>query len=598
VPPGLLAAAELRAAEIGTGADQVLIAQRLITQEQYARALAFSLGCPFTSLDGIPRQAFPATDRELIAAVNANHLWLHAGTRRFLVVAPADLSARCLVEGLRLHPHLADAVCLTTPRHLFTFVQDRAGAAIRDLAADELRTAYPQFSAGASRPGLSILPMAGAAVATGACLSAPAVTLTLVDIALALVFLGWTLLRALGIATSCLMRPSHAADADDRLPVYSVIVALYREAAAVPGLVQALRSLDYPAEKLDIKLVLEPDDIETQKALSECELAPSFTIMHAPTGGPRTKPKALNAALPFARGAYVVVFDAEDRPEPDQLKRALRIFRDATPNLACVQARLTIDNSTDSWLTRMFTGEYAGLFDVFLPGIAAWRLPLPLGGSSNHFRTSVLREVGAWDSYNVTEDADLGMRLARRGYYTAVSDSTTYEEAPSRFMPWLKQRTRWFKGWMQTWLVHMRAPGRLLQDLGVSGFLVFQLVVGGTVLAALIHGIFAIALTWQVATGFLWSERTGLGDIMQAGLHGTTLVMGYLISGLLALLGLIRRRALACAWALFLIPLYWLLLSIAAWRALLHLAFKPYTWEKTAHGLARTSRRSGVQRQE
>jgi cellulose synthase/poly-beta-1,6-N-acetylglucosamine synthase-like glycosyltransferase len=153
--------------------------------------------------------------------------------------------------------------------------------------------------------------------------------------------------------------------------------------------------------------------------------------------------------LPFVRGAFVAVFDAEDRPEPDQLRIALEAFVAGDDRLACVQARLTIDNTADSWLTRMFTTEYAGLFDVFLPGLAAWRLPLPLGGSSNHFRTSVLRQIGAWDPYNVTEDADLGMRLARFGYRTAVIPSTTYEEAPARFGPWLRQRTRWFKGWMR-----------------------------------------------------------------------------------------------------------------------------------------------------
>ena len=162
--------------------------------------------------------------------------------------------------------------------------------------------------------------------------------------------------------------------------------------------------------------------------------------------------------------------------------------------LACVQARLTIDNTADSWLTRLFTAEYAGLFDVFLPGLAARRLPLPLGGSSNHFRTAVVREIGAWDAYNVTEDADLGMRLFRFGYRTEVIDSTTYEEAPGQLLPWLRQRTRWFKGWMQTWLVHMRHPFQLARQLGISGFAVFQLVVGGTILAALVQLLFALTL--------------------------------------------------------------------------------------------------------
>ena len=206
---------------------------------------------------------------------------------------------------------------------------------------------------------------------------------------------------------------------------------------------------NYPLEKLDIKLVLEPDDHVTREAIAKLQLGPPFEVLLAPDHGPRTKPKALNAALPFVRGTFVAVFDAEDQPEPDQLRLALEAFVANDERLACVQARLTIDNTADSWLTRLFTAEYAGLFDVFLPGLATWRLPLPLGGSSNHFRVSVLREVGAWDPYNVTEDADLGMRLARFGYRTAVIPSTTYEEAPARLGPWLRQRTRWFKGWMR-----------------------------------------------------------------------------------------------------------------------------------------------------
>jgi cellulose synthase/poly-beta-1,6-N-acetylglucosamine synthase-like glycosyltransferase len=233
------------------------------------------------------------------------------------------------------------------------------------------------------------------------------------------------------------------------LPVYTLVIALYREAAVAKRLIEALQKLTYPREKLDVKLVLEPDDHETQSALAEMKLHAPFEIIIAPNVGPRTKPKALNAALPYARGSYIAVYDAEDCPEPDQLRLALEAFAADDARLACVQARLTIDNTSDSWLTRLFTAEYAGLFDVFLPGLAAWRLPLPLGGSSNHFRTAVLRKIGAWDPYNLTEDADLGMRLARLGYRTAVIQSTTYEEAPAHLRSWLHQRTRWFKGWVR-----------------------------------------------------------------------------------------------------------------------------------------------------
>ena len=199
-----------------------------------------------------------------------------------------------------------------------------------------------------------------------------------------------------------------------------------------------------------------------------------------------------------------------------------------------------------------------------------------------HFHTATLRQIGAWDPYNVTEDADLGMRLARHGYRTTVIASSTYEEAPARLRPWLRQRTRWFKGWLQTWLVHMRAPQQLFRDLGPVGFAVFQLLAGGSVLAALVHPFFLAALIWEIATGG--------AHTLHAPLHGATLLIGYLASIMLAVIGLKRRRLLDCAWALLLMPVYWLLLSFAAWRALDQFVRDPYRWEKTEHGLARNSR--------
>lgn len=182
---------------------------------------------------------------------------------------------------------------------------------------------------------------------------------------------------------------------NDQLPIYSIIVALYHEAATVNGLVESLQALDYPEELLDIIFVVEPNDPQTGRALDKLSLGPSFTIIAAPRDDPRTKPKAFNAALPFARGSFVAVFDTEDRPNPDQLKTALHAFRQGSAKLDCVQARLSIDKYSQNWISGIFAAEYAGLFDVFLPGIAAWRLPLPLGGTSNHFRTSIVRAAGA-----------------------------------------------------------------------------------------------------------------------------------------------------------------------------------------------------------
>src|SRR3954471_19428651 len=366
---------------------------------------------------------------------------------------------------------------------------------------------------------------------------------------------------------------------DGQLPVYTVVAALYREAKSVASLVQAIDAFDYPREKLQVILVLEPDDLATRAAIARLGSMPHVQVLIAPATRPQTKPKALNCALPFARGSFVAVFDAEDRPDPGQLRAALDSFRSHDADVACAQASLCIDNNSDSWLSATFAAEYAGQFDVFLPGLEAMRMPLPLGGSSNHFRTTVLREVGGWDAWNVTEDADLGFRLARFGYRSVTFDSTTSEEAPIRFKAWLGQRSRWMKGWMQTWSVHMREPRRLWRQAGPRGFLTLNIIVGGNVLTALAYPILVIELAAHFLTSF---------TVSLAPLHIVTVSGGVASTVLIGLMGLARRDRLRSGWILAATPFYWGCLSIAAWRALWQLWRDPYRWEKTEHGLTRS----------
>jgi cellulose synthase/poly-beta-1,6-N-acetylglucosamine synthase-like glycosyltransferase len=411
---------------------------------------------------------------------------------------------------------------------------------------------------------------------------APATTVVGLQLALTTIFLAWLALR-LASATPPQPRANPSPRmADETLPTYTIIAALYREAASVDGLLRALSRFDYPREKLDIILAVEAEDHETRAAIAACKVRLAVTVIAVPAGQPRTKPRALNAALPFARGQFTVIYDAEDRPDRDQLRHALNAFAQDDERLACVQAQLCIHNTEDGWLTRLFTAEYASHFDVFLHGLTTFGLPLPLGGSSNHFRTDVLRKVGAWDAYNVTEDADLGLRLARFGYVSRMIVSTTYEEAPARLCAWVHQRTRWFKGWMQTWLVHMGQPRQLWRELGPAGFFAFQLVVGGNVLSALVHPLFlagfGLALTGCVQSS-AWPE-----------FDFACLVAGYCVSAGLCLHGLAMRGLTRTAPWLCLMPLHWLLLSLAAWRAVWQLARAPHLWEKTEHGLAKRSR--------
>jgi len=374
------------------------------------------------------------------------------------------------------------------------------------------------------------------------------------------------------------------ADAD--LPHYTVLVPLRDEAGMVPQLFAALGALDYPAEKLDILFLVESRSADTIAVAEACLYDARFELFVIPDAPPHTKPKALDYVLPLVRGEHVVVFDAEDIPARDQLRRAAERFA-AHPEIDCLQAELRVDNGAESWLTALFAGEYAGLFTLLLPWLAQHGLPLPLGGTSNHFRTAALRAVGGWDAFNVTEDADLGVRLARMRSRTGTLAVATAEEAPIRLGPWMRQRTRWMKGWMQTFLVHNRHPIEFQRDIGWRGFLFFQVYVGGLIASSLIHTVFALTIAVEIALfGFGWPRFTDLWDAA----YLLVLVVGYGGAFGIALMGLAQQRKFELAVFQLLLPVYWLLHAVAAIRAAIELITRPYFWSKTRHGETRVVR--------
>jgi len=371
---------------------------------------------------------------------------------------------------------------------------------------------------------------------------------------------------------------------DERaLPVYSVLLPMYHEAATLPNIAQSLRSLDYPLSKLDIKLILEQDDDETINKAKELGLEGIFEIIRVPDSLPKTKPKACNYALHFCRGELATIYDGEDAPEPDQLKKAVIAFRKAPENTAVIQARLNYFNVAENWLTRMFTMEYSLWFDFYLPALDTLRIPIPLGGTSNHFKMGVLREMEGWDPYNVTEDCDLGVRLTQAGYRVGVVNSTTFEEANNSIPNWIRQRSRWLKGYMQSYLVHMRRPVQFYKKLGHVGFWGFQFFIGGTIFSALVApAMFLMYLVWLLTHTTLFDPYFP-SFVLYVTLFNLLIANGMLIY-LFMLSGFKRRYFGLIPWALT-VPLYWMLQSWAGYKGLWQLVHNPFYWEKTHHGL-------------
>lgn len=478
-------------------------------------------------------------------------------------------------------------LAVTTRPLLVAALVDLFGADLTQVATEGLRLALPEASAGTPGPApLRALAVIGGLLGLTLAFLAPlAFAITLSGL-ITLFYLANLALRVLLVGAGLRGKPAGPPPvADDDLPHYTLLVPLYREPDILPLLADALDRLDYPRALLDVKLLLEADDAETIAAAHALALDERFDLIAVPPSFPRTKPKACNFALPLARGRLLAIYDAEDRPESDQLRRAAAALAAGPPTLACVQARLNFFNADENWLTRMFALDYALWFDYLLPGLDRLGMAIPLGGTSNHFRTETLRAIRAWDPYNVTEDADLGLRLYRHGYTVGLIDSTTYEEATTRLPSWVRQRTRWLKGYMQTFAVQMRRPLSLWRRLGPLAFLGFLAFIAGTFTSALLN-----PLVWAVWGLWLFSGGTWLDPLFPlpvkiAGLccwlGGNSLFL------YLALVAPFRRRWFALApWALTITP-YWVLMSFAGWRALWQWLRQPFLWEKTAHGQSR-----------
>jgi cellulose synthase/poly-beta-1,6-N-acetylglucosamine synthase-like glycosyltransferase len=577
-----------RASENRSDVYAELRASGLVSDEDLLGALAAELGLRF--LETLRPGQLVIEERQAVTLLHemrrrAVATLLEPDGDTILVMAPMQIDLAGLKGLLMRKPQLARRLALATPGELRRALLVRAEPLLMreaamglfdsdpEMSARFVTNAWQVFAVGLLVAGLPLL-LAVAPLATA--LGASAILSSL--------FVGCIGLRIAAALSSVGTSDADVVEREDDadLPVYTVVVALYREAEVVPDLLLSLGRLDWPRSKLEVKLVCEADDAETLAAVERHALRSWVEVVRVPPGMPRTKPKALNHVLPTCSGEVVALFDAEDRPHPQQLRAAWRALCEGGEGLACVQAPLRIANGRYGLLPWLFRAEYAAHFRGLLPWLARRDLLIPLGGTSNHFRRSDLIEIGAWDPHNVTEDADLGVRFRRRGLRVGTIAPPTLEDAPEDFMVWLRQRTRWYKGWIQTWLVHMRAPLRLYRELGPGSFAVFQFLFGGLIASAVFHPVLlatALGLSGKFA---LWGDLQPREELLLF-LSLMNIVGGY-GSYLLLAFRCVDPPERRDFWKIVAAtPVYWMLMSAAGYRAIWQLVRRPHHWEKTPH---------------
>ena len=588
----------------GVRLGELLLDDETVTRRELYVALAETWGVPLVDLIEDP------PDQPLLDGIDPEQMlrerWVPhhlesdaAGHPQAVVVATAERPDDLLAARVApFFPGLALRAEATTDWDIDQAVLVGCQATVAETAAEGLARRSPELSAtsGWAPWQMTVAGLIVLATIVGAVL-APVNTLVVWIIALnVMFFVGVAFKFAAGISGMIqIERIKRRADPrrgrrvsllepipEDQLPRYTILIPAYHEANVVAKVIEHIGALDYPSTKLQVLLLMEADDTETIAAAQRARPPACVRFVVVPPGEPQTKPKACNVGLALADGEFLVIYDVEDQPEPGQLREVVARFAETPDDVVCLQARLNYFNADENILTRMFTLEYSSWFDYMLPGLDAWKLPIPLGGTSNHFRTESLRDLGGWDPYNVTEDADLGVRASAVGYTVGITDSTTWEEACSEWRAWIRQRTRWIKGYMVTGLVHTRHPLQFLRR-GKT-----RAAVG---LVGLIIGTPAMFLACPLVWSFELFVFLGghLGGLQLPGWLKLAALVNFLVGNgtmiLLTALAARRRQAYGLIAFALLNPFYWLLHSVAAWRALLQLVFSPHHWEKTPHGI-------------
>ncbi|MFP1643241.1 glycosyltransferase [Pontitalea aquivivens] len=510
--------------------------------------------------------------------------WRRIGATTVIATArPEDFVALCAALPPAFGPY---AMVLAPERDVHaSLIAQRQTAMIRRA---ETRVAPQESCRTRDAARASRVAMGAMAAVTLGLFAAPVAAFTLVFAWAVLVLVLGTALKTLAFAAELRGQvrgrraPPTPPAPMGRLPIISVMVPLFHERDIATRLIKRLGKLTYPRELLDILLVVEEDDTTTRETLAQANLPRWMRVVSVPRGPIKTKPRALNYALNYCRGSIIGVYDAEDAPDPDQLHIVARRFAETGPEVACLQGILDYYNPRTNWLARCFTIEYAAWFRAMLPGLARLGLVVPLGGTTLFFRRDALEALGGWDAHNVTEDADLGIRLVRHGYRTELIPTVTGEEANCRALPWVKQRSRWLKGYAMTWGVHMRDPVRLWRDLGAWRFLGFQVQFLGGLSQYLLSPI--LWSFWAIPLG-LWHPLQAVlsqGQLIALGLCFIAAEVVNITVGLWAVRGRAHRHLIVWVPTLH---FYFPLGALAGWKAIYEVVAAPFYWDKTCHGV-------------
>jgi cellulose synthase/poly-beta-1,6-N-acetylglucosamine synthase-like glycosyltransferase len=577
-------AASLERAELtGSWLVHELMSSGQLSAQAYYRQLAEDLGVEYASTIDVRRIVKEASATAFRVGRSAQVCCREKDGRLVIYAAPDNISESVILNTIQRFPAKSSTFRIVEPSTVQDALAKLQSTQSAQAAASKLYLQTPHMSAKFTLVSWqAFLLGVFAALLPTAFLLKPWETFTIFHWLVTLIF-------SITIATRLAAfyglvnkkegpRPDHQSETP--FPVYSVLVALYKEAAVVPQIVRSMSRLDWPHSRLEIIYVCEEGDQETQEALRKIRLPAAHRILSVPPVVPRTKPKALNFALEQCSGELVVIYDAEDRPDPLQLREAWRRFSTEGPELACLQAPLLVTNAKESWLSCLFAVEYASHFQALLPFLDLQGAPLPLGGTSNHFRREALEKVGGWDPYNVTEDADLGIRFARNGYRCSMIGRPTLEDGPTTLSEWIPQRTRWIKGWMQTFFVHNRNIKKLYNNIGIINLILFEILMASFILSPLLYVISIInyIYIYYASDDIIWNNFDFLTVNLAIFVGGH---ICYLVLSAAAWREAFKSRLPITVALTF--PAYWALGTYAAWRAVWKLVSAPFEWEKTNH---------------